>query len=82
MTKDFAEDLLWVLQHSETSQASETERILFEKAVKFSSKRISIYAKFLGKEIREVVKGMSETGSTAGKDTLRKLASCGLLWLI
>jgi len=76
-TKLFAEKLLWILQQRGTSQAGEIERNLFESAVEFSSKRISNYAKMLGKEIQEVVKGMTETRASAGKDIRRNFAPYG-----
>ena len=66
-TKLFAAGILETLKHLEPPQASEIEKELFEKAVAFSSKRISCYAKALEKEIQVVLEDLSENGSAGGE---------------
>jgi hypothetical protein len=65
-TKLFAEGILETLKHLEPPQASEIEKELFEKAVAFSSKRISYYAKALEKEIQVVLEYLLENRSAGG----------------
>jgi len=78
-TKLFAGELLRMLQYSKSSEASGTERMLFEKAVGFSSKRISFYAQLLRHEINNVMDDASGTGSSAGEHSLTNLATYEIL---
>ena len=63
LAKSFAREILESLKQLKAYKVDEIEADLFEKAVKFSSRRISDYARQLRQTIQFVLNDLSKSGS-------------------
>ena len=67
LAKSFAREILESLKQLKADKVDEIEADLFEKAVKFSSRRISDYASQLRKAIQFVLKDLSNNESNGSE---------------